>query len=365
MTSFLPSIPKKKENIRVFVQRKRLSSRKSVPIRSDSLTQLTSILNKQLVKKNKNLILVNYKPVFIQSSEQKSVPPARQSPKATTVSNPNRTKQQSESIHVPDVEDPFMFIEMMYQQLFTEDGQLRNETQPEVLANCVKQIVTQSRRSSMALRDSCPRKNAAASRTASVSSWTSPHFIPNTFSEEEEEESLTLRQRNKRIDHSTRSSKRSSMDHTDHQHLHTFLHSCHQKQSSSTTQTQRKFDPLLSADDTDNEDLDTFSDFNSSRRTIRPSPAASYDEDTTDSKRLSSGYHSLAASHRSPVLKTDFNLEHHSQPVQTATTSIVTVIQPIREFVTKYLDFILVSKNILFIPLFIFLLHQRPIPVRT
>ncbi|CAF4922956.1 unnamed protein product, partial [Rotaria magnacalcarata] len=49
------------------------------------------------------------------------------------------------SLDVPDVEDPLVFIEMMYQQLFTDDGQLRSGAQPTKLADCVKEIVTQSR----------------------------------------------------------------------------------------------------------------------------------------------------------------------------------------------------------------------------
>jgi hypothetical protein len=93
-----------------------------------------------------------------------------------------------------------MFIEMMYQQLFTEDGQLRSEMEPTVLANCVKQIVTQSRRNSMARRDSvssnihysklssAPFHHSMASRPTPFSSPS--RFKRGTFSEEEERHTL-------------------------------------------------------------------------------------------------------------------------------------------------------------------------------
>jgi len=52
---------------------------------------------------------------------------------------------------VPDVDDPLTFIELMYQQMFTEDGQLKAGSEPTAFANCVKQIVTQSRGNSLSV----------------------------------------------------------------------------------------------------------------------------------------------------------------------------------------------------------------------
>ena len=203
---------KKKENVRAFIrhrrrylskQQKRISSPSSssnnshITIPSTSSTnveELVSFIEQKLNHKqtksgnNKNIIVVNYKPVFVNSHQQKSSMTTRHSsppvskPKIfptdddfssathysrrrslTTTSSDgsslrstsNHSKQQQQqrqeslSLDVPDVEDPLMFIEMMYQQLFTEDGQLRSGTEPTVLANCVKQIVTNSRRNSI------------------------------------------------------------------------------------------------------------------------------------------------------------------------------------------------------------------------
>jgi hypothetical protein len=208
------------------------------------------IKNKQKKSRNhKNIIVVNYKPVFVNSRQQKPSPTTKTSPipipkpkfvptdddfssathysrqrSLTTTSSDgsplrsttNRVQhQQSVSLDVPDVEDPLMFIELMYQQLFTEDGQLRSGTEPTVLANCVKQIVTNSRRNSIS--SSIANGSTSSSRlkhthsnstnqqrkfssssyqpftpSKPISSSSSPRLIPNeyydTFSEEEEEE---------------------------------------------------------------------------------------------------------------------------------------------------------------------------------
>ena len=179
---------RKKKSIRVFVQRKRLSagiSLKSTSTKSNSIEQLTSILEKKLnrKKKNSNIIVVNYKPVFVRSREQK--------PTATPPSTPIKTEpRKSIPLDVPDVEDPLMFIEMMYQQLFTEDGQLRSGTEPTAFANRVKQIVTQSRRNSMVHRESLSASNFHLNKPTS-----SPRFLPQTLSEDEESQTLLMRNR--------------------------------------------------------------------------------------------------------------------------------------------------------------------------
>jgi hypothetical protein len=200
------STSKKKENIRIFIRRKRLLPgilHKSIPSQANSMEQLNSIIEKNSRNK-KNIIVVNYKPVFVNSHKQKprqtnnkspSTPPNSRRCSMTTPNSNNSKNQQSPSFHVPDVEDPLEFIEMMYQQLFTEDGQLRNDTEPRVLANCVKQIVTQSRRNSMVRRDSIS-PNMQQFKYSSTSLSSSPQFRRNTFNEGEEQPN-TLLQRNR------------------------------------------------------------------------------------------------------------------------------------------------------------------------
>lgn len=162
-----------------------------------------------------------------------------------------------------------------------------------------------------------------------------------------------------------RSSKQSSTDHGEHQQLHSFLnsHRHHQKRRS-TNYSIYNSHASYSIDDTDNEDLDTLSDVNSYRKPIRHSPPVSIDEDTlpTDSKLLcSSGYQSFKSPSRPIDSNKSIEKNSHSCPncVQTMPVASINIIQPIRELLVKYLNFILISKNILFIPLFIFFLRQR------
>ncbi len=133
----------------------------------------------------------------------------------------------------------------------------------------------------------------------------------------------------------------------------------------------------FSIDDTDNEDLDTFSDLNSYRKNIRLSPPPSIDEDTTlnDSKYLpSSGYQSLKSPQTNlPSKQTETNQYCCPNCVQSLqatvlpppTTTTVNLIQPVRDILMKYLNFILISKNILLVPLFIFFLRQRSMHINN
>jgi len=184
------STSKKKENIRIFIRRKRLLPgilHKSIPSQANSMEQLNSIIEKNSRNK-KNIIVVNYKPVFVTSRQQKPIPTNDNSSSIP----PNKPKSNnSSSFDVPDVEDPFVFIEMMYQQLFTEDGKLRSGNEPTVLANCVKQIVTQSRRNSISQR-----------KRSSTTLSSSSRFARNIF--DEEEESNLLFQRNRTANTSRR-----------------------------------------------------------------------------------------------------------------------------------------------------------------
>jgi len=156
----------------------------------------------------------------------------------------------------------------------------------------------------------------------------------------------------------------------------------------------------FSIDDTDNEDLDTFSDFNSLRLNNKPnqvSPSIDDDLTHTDSKLLSSsGYHSSdrskpirSSSQRLIRLKShsDTDLTHSTQklsPVSSQRECIhycpncilpptITVIpssnsplnffqriqQPLGLMLMKYLNFLFISKHVLLLPLFVFLLRQR------
>jgi hypothetical protein len=162
----------------------------------------------------------------------------------------------------------------------------------------------------------------------------------------------------------------------------------------------------FSIDDTDNEDLDTFSDLNSIRfnnKTIRTSPSVDEDLTHTDSRLLSSsGYQSLDRSRKSleqqqqkPILSkshSESDLSHSSHknniqikcihycpncirpptitvipPLISTSSSSSNIIQRIQQpvgiMLMKYLNFILISKNVLLVPLFIFLLCQRSKPI--
>lgn len=174
----------------------------------------------------------------------------------------------------------------------------------------------------------------------------------------------------------------------------------------------------LSIDDTDNEDFDTFSDFNPSRynqKTVRTSPSMDDDFTQTESHLLSSsGYQSLDFSQRFSPQNQTYLLKSHSEndlhrfliektdnqitsrqvcpncfcPSATitvippplppaASTSLPSFVeltspswrkstlnifqQPLGLMLIKYLNLILISKNVFLLPLFIFLLRQRSI----
>ncbi|CAF1235144.1 unnamed protein product [Adineta ricciae] len=486
------SIPKRKENVRVFVHRRRRTtkprkrifrhsssssnSHETVPSSPNNLKELMTLIENQMNNKqdkshkNKNIIVVNYKPVFINSRQEKSLSTANTAPtpiakpviiptdddfssathysrrrSLTTTSSdgsPRRSttsrsnNHQSVSLDLPDVEDPLMFIEMMYQQLFTEDGRLRSGTEPTALANCVKQIVRHSRRNSMSssivngsTSSLSKHINVNTSQQRQVPSplYHQQHYllsspspsIPNEQynstseendddeedDDEEEEEPNTLIQVNHQrptIVVSTDTSKNSiQTDLDNHSQIHAFLNSCHQKSTTVNRSLAASNGFRFSLDDTDNEDFDTFSDLNSIRfnnKTIGTSPSVDDDLTHTDSRFLSSsGYHSL--DHSSKIFKASrarltkshsendliYTLYKSSPPLgcihycpecvrppkitvippvtsgsSTTTTNLIQRIQqPLGEMVMKYLNFILISKNVLLLPLFIFLLRQR------
>ncbi|CAF1932395.1 unnamed protein product [Rotaria magnacalcarata] len=402
---------KKKENIRVFVQRKRLPY--VTQTKPNAIEQLTSIIekhlngNKKIARNNKNIIVVNYKPVYMNNRQQKSTEPKplgtlraskdnisaatqnNQTTKMTPIANRSRLLNTTPfSLDVPDVEDPLVFIEMMYQQLFTDDGQLRSGAQPTKLADCVKEIVTQSRSNSIVHKDSLtparihhdkrvltPFDPSMSSKRTSLSS---PCVLANTLNKgdaekevDDDDDFYALLQATRTPNASRRSSNQSSLGNAEvHlQQLHAFVNSyCHNGQRRSKNQSRND---RSSADDTDNEDFDGFSDFNSYRRTMRTSLPASIDEDIThtDSKLLSSsGYQSLQStkrmSHKMPV---EIDPHYCSHCIRTPTvtmtppTKSLSLMQPMRDMVTNFFHFVIVSKNILLLPLCIFLLRQRSI----
>jgi hypothetical protein len=131
-------------------------------------------------------------------------------------------------------------------------------------------------------------------------------------------------------------------------------------------------------------------------KTIQTSPSVEDDLTQTDSRLLSSsGYQSLDRSknsiQRKPLLSkshSESDLSHSSHKNNTQLKCIhhcpnctrqptITVIpslpsssniiqrihQPVGMMLMKYLNFILVSKNVFLLPLFIFLLRQRPMHI--
>ena len=244
---------KNKENVRVFAKRRRGISNKTVRQRislhsyssdhsdeteisdKDHIEQLVTSIEKQLNSKKKtsrhekNIIVVNYKPVFVgaprrekssnsPSKDQARFPTDEECSSATHYSrrrsftttssdgspfrssNNQSAKQPSILLDVPDVEDPLQFIEMMYQQLFTEDGRLRSGAEPTAFANCVKQLVNNSRRNSATSSPFRQKStNFISSRSLQQSRSTlssSPLLLLNdqlnNFTDEEEEEGETL-----------------------------------------------------------------------------------------------------------------------------------------------------------------------------
>lgn len=198
---------KRNGHVRVFIRR-RATGRVGHRTKSTDMEQLTSLVEttlnnkrKRSRQKKKNIIIINYKPVFMKTRARK----AKAAPPKPPVSTTQPQHQPAAPYGLPEEEDPLMFIEQMYQQLFTDDGQLRQDTEPNVLANCVKHIVANSRRNSMARRDSISspvrqrkastpsfsyRPHFKASQPPSMSS--SSHVLSNNFSEEEENEAETL-----------------------------------------------------------------------------------------------------------------------------------------------------------------------------
>ncbi|CAF4185381.1 unnamed protein product [Rotaria socialis] len=487
------ALSKRKENVRVFIRRRRcrrtiqrrkpilfqssssVNSRETLLSSADNVEELVSFIERKINSKhkkkprsNKNIIVVNYKPVFVNPRREKtfrtvkstsSVKPkpkstlptddefssathySRQRTFTTTSSDcsPLRSMSissqnpQSVSLDVPDVEDPLKFIEIMYQQLFTEDGRLRNATETVAFAHCVKQIVTNSRRNSTSssvftnrsksthLKNVNLDKNHDQRKYSASSNYhPQPSKIPvlcspppsatngyyGTSSEEEQEkESETLKQtiipyQKVITDNDVPRKNLDQLNVTNHYHTHrSSSNSTHLKRSSVNRTVAASNSFHISKDDTGSEDLDTFSDFDfmhTSNIIIQPSSSIIDDEFTrTDSKLSSSGYQSLDRSRKSFVQQKSYSENDLLYAIDKSYTSIksinpcsicmhspnITVIpqvvstpssfsaiikriqQPIGKILMKYVNFILISKNVLLLPLFIFLLRQRSIHV--
>ena len=162
------------------------------------------------------------------------------------------------------------------------------------------------------------------------------------------------------------SNKRSSnelLEHQRRQDFHRFLDQS-RRTSMNTNPSQR-----VSIDDTENEELDPLSECPTYGKTNRLSPGISMDGDTTqlESKLLSSsGYQSLK-SQSQPFCPNCTQLTETPSPQSNLFATIAQLIQrlqvPIRDLLVKYLQLLLVSKNILLVPLFVFALRQRSLPL--
>ncbi|CAF1549885.1 unnamed protein product [Rotaria magnacalcarata] len=483
---------KRKENVRVYIRRRRcrrtIQRRKPLPFQSsssmnshetilssaDNVEELVSFIERKINSKhkkksrsNKNIIVVNYKPVFVNPRREKtsrnvkstsSVEPtpkstlptddefssathySRQRTLTTTSSDCSSLRsmsissqnQQSVSLDVPDVEDPLKFIEIMYQQLFTEDGRLRSATETVAFANCVKQIVTNSRRNSTSssvftnrsksthlknvnLDKNHDQRNYSASSNYHLKPSEIPVLCSSTPSaangyygtsseEEQEKESETLKQtiipcQKVITDNDVPRKNLDQLNVTNHYHTQrSSSNSTHPKRSSANRTVAASNSFHISKDDTGSEDLDTFSDFDfmhTSNIIIQPSPSVDDEFTRTDSKLLSSGYQSLERSRKSFEQQKSFSENDLFYAMDKSHTSIksispcsicmhspkITVIpqlvstqssfsamikriqQPIGKILMKYVNFILISKNVLLLPLFIFFLRQRSIHV--
>lgn len=109
----------KLEKTRVFVARRRHRFHRQTKKLSE-LERIFSLIEK---KNKRNEIFFNFKPTFIQSRRKFS---SRKISVSTQTAEENLTTSIIEEDNLPDVEDPLVFIEQMYQRLFTEDGQPRN-----------------------------------------------------------------------------------------------------------------------------------------------------------------------------------------------------------------------------------------------
>ena len=338
----------KKERIRIVIRRRMRSivSPKSTLGNSKSIERLAATKRGKSLNDG-NIILINYKPIFSTSRPVKSK-------KATLVADRDLSERPMSFASPDDTEDPLMFIETMYQQLFTDDGRLRRDAEPTALANCVKQIVTNSRRSSTVRRDSMPANHYPLKVTSPCPSRASQP-LPSTFSEEDEELDASLT------------------------HYRTFQRFSEQERCPASLQSIRSVEHkqnsnhtyCFSLDDTDNDDLDTFSDLYSSRKAIRLSQSASIDGEiaNTDSKLLSSsGYQSLRSSYplivKSSVHHPPSYCPQCMHPLeQTSSISFFKRLQHrIGDVCLKYFNVILISKNVLLFPMIIFLLNQRLFP---
>lgn len=184
---------------------------------------------------------------------------------------------------------------------------------------------------------------------------------------------------------------------------HLSVKSCYPRATLTNRNKPKNIHFTYSKDDTDNDELDTLSDHNSLRfnnyKSVRTSPSGNEDITPTDSRLLSSsGYHSLDQSrklfehrkttpvrshsendmihsitkngtqlnstyhHSSCIYSPDFTVIPPMIPIALSLANIVKKMrQPLGTILMKYFNFILVTKNVLLLPLFIFLLRQRSI----
>ncbi|CAF1501348.1 unnamed protein product, partial [Didymodactylos carnosus] len=129
----------------------------------------------------------------------------RRSRTCVTTSSENQSQQHSLSFDLPDVDDPRLFIDMIYTQIFDDSGKLRNETvhEPNEYPDSVQQYVEDYRHD--AKRDSISSYYSNGSAASPIlcnentknaykkhSLWNKSKEY-DTWSEEEEEQSAASR----------------------------------------------------------------------------------------------------------------------------------------------------------------------------
>ncbi|CAF0970393.1 unnamed protein product, partial [Didymodactylos carnosus] len=461
---------------RRFHKRRNIStSEESLTTENNEIHQLTNLIESQISMRNakhrkRHIIVINYKPVFFNtpegskkdqklsqslptklfqtevnelkrsstlpsvtlprsgivsptdedlSSEIKNPPKRRRSRTGLTTSSDTSLQQQSHSFDLPDVDDPRLFIDMIYTQIFDETGKLRQEVvqEPEEVIDYVRQCVDGYRRNSMK-RDSitsfCSNKSTTSSYRKHSLLRRSKNKEYVTWSEEEEQQQQTPLQ-NRLASNSRRNSslsKRFSIKFDDGQFLPSV--DSYKQQHQSLFNQQRNSNAQgtrCSMDDTDN-DEDTFFDLHNqsvasdlklkSIRTNYPqfndsgyqsferSPRSFFDGNSNRTPdKIENLYLESNRQHRLSKSKSDGSLaipfkqdakhdlcsncsamtykktnddKNHLSSPQVIMMSPVTALRhrlPTMATIMRYISYIIISKHVMLLPLLLFMIRQR------
>lgn len=162
------------------------------------------------------------------------------------------------------------------------------------------------------------------------------------------------------------SNRRSSNEMSEHHRRQDFQRFLDQSRRTSMNTNPSK---RVSMDDTENDELDPLSDCHPFSKTKRSSPGVSMDGDTThfESKLLSSSGYQSMKSQSFPICPNCVQPAETPVPSVNLFSTAAHLIQrlhvPIRDLLVKYLQLLLISKNILLVPLLIFVLKQRTVPI--